>query len=603
MAATLAGGGYFFAEKYENNNGLNGLKRGLFANLLQSSEQWAEEIPLEPIAYEAYRKNKNTDTSTEIIKNLKTEERILSKECAVKSSEKPLHESVIVNEIAWMGTTDGANNEWIELRNVSNEKASIGGWTLQDKDTQINLVFPAQVALAPRGFYVLARDGANIPEIDADMVYSGSLRNSDETLSLFDSGCRLQDEVIALDDWPAGDNKEKKTMERGTDLSWHTSQAVHGTPWKENSQATITMTMTMTTTSTATTSANIVVNTPKVCTSTANNIPLHTVLINEVAWAGTAADKTSHEWIELRNTTGDKVNLNGWKFTNKDENINVVFDTNDFVDIYSYYLLERTDDDAVLGIEADKIFVSAVRNSDEFLRLIDNRCNMIDEVVAENGNWKEWPAGTASPDYRTAERSADLTWHTYSGSGTNSIFGTPRADNSPVIVSSGSFSNDSGSSPPPPSPLPPLKSGPILISEIMVGIDGNADYEFVEIYNPNSFDITLTEWTMKKKSSSGSESTLVAASRFENKIIKTGKYLLLAQDGGYTGSIIPDIKWPSSYSLAYTNNTVEIFNADGTKIDEIIWTEIPKGKSFERDSWTGNQFYVQDAPNPQNSNN
>lgn len=36
------------------------------------------------------------------------------------------------------------------------------------------------------------------------------------------------------------------------------------------------------------------------------------VVINEVAWGGTAAN-FSHEWIELYNTTAETISLNGWQ--------------------------------------------------------------------------------------------------------------------------------------------------------------------------------------------------------------------------------------------------------------------------------------------------
>src|SRR3989304_2159385 len=142
----------------------------------------------------------------------------------------------------------------------------------------------------------------------------------------------------------------------------------------------------------------------------------------------------------------------------------------------------------------------------------------------------------------------------------------------------------------------------ILVSEIMVGIDGNANYEFIEIFNPTANPIDLTGWSIKKKSSTNSESTFVSSSRLEGKIILSNKYFLLANEGGYDGSIVPDVFWPKSYTLAYSNNAIIIYNANSELIEEVSWTEIPKGQSIERESFSGNQFKIQPAPNPQNSN-
>ena len=41
---------------------------------------------------------------------------------------------VVVNEIAWMGTTVNAANEWIELRNTTGQSVALAGWTLKAAD-------------------------------------------------------------------------------------------------------------------------------------------------------------------------------------------------------------------------------------------------------------------------------------------------------------------------------------------------------------------------------------------------------------------------------------------------------------------------------------
>lgn len=148
-----------------------------------------------------------------------------------------------------------------------------------------------------------------------------------------------------------------------------------------------------------------------------------------------------------------------------------------------------------------------------------------------------------------------------------------------------------------------VNSGRVVISEILVGVDGNADYEFIELYNPSSFIVDLTGWSIKKRSSSGSESTLVSNNtkygNFKDKKILPGKYLLLAKNNGYSGNIQPDILY--SGELAYKNNAVVLYNPDGKVIEDIGWDEIVKGQSLERISWSTGEFKSQTSPNPQNS--
>ena len=140
----------------------------------------------------------------------------------------------------------------------------------------------------------------------------------------------------------------------------------------------------------------------------------------------------------------------------------------------------------------------------------------------------------------------------------------------------------------------------VLISEVMAGKDGNTNFEFIELYNASGNEIDLTGWSIKKKSSTGTESTLVATSRLEGKIVQPGKYFLLTNEGGHNGSIAPDVPWPSSYSLAYVNNAVRLYSSQGL-VEEVAWVEIPANKSWERISWEANQFQVQSIPTPQNS--
>jgi hypothetical protein len=150
---------------------------------------------------------------------------------------------------------------------------------------------------------------------------------------------------------------------------------------------------------------------------------------------------------------------------------------------------------------------------------------------------------------------------------------------------------------------PPLASDTnanthVVVNEVMAGSDSNAFYEFVEFYNPTSQQIDLTGWFVKKRSSTGSESSLVVASRFEGKVIGAGKYFLLANASSGI-SVAADVLWPQSYGLAYKNNAVVLYDASGAKVDEVAWTDIPAGRSYEREP-TGDQFVIHD-PTPQGS--
>jgi len=52
------------------------------------------------------------------------------------STENPLRNAVIINEIAWMGTSENSSNEWIELNNISGSSKILNGWQLLGKKRQ-----------------------------------------------------------------------------------------------------------------------------------------------------------------------------------------------------------------------------------------------------------------------------------------------------------------------------------------------------------------------------------------------------------------------------------------------------------------------------------
>jgi len=107
------------------------------------------------------------------------------------------------------------------------------------------VVFSATDVIAANGLYLLERtEDSSVPNISLDKKYSGALSDTNESLRLFNASCELVDEVMAEENWPAGDKDNNKTMERNDDLSgWHTYSlslpdeisGLWGTPKKANS--------------------------------------------------------------------------------------------------------------------------------------------------------------------------------------------------------------------------------------------------------------------------------------------------------------------------------------------------------------------------------
>ncbi|MDD2731868.1 MAG: lamin tail domain-containing protein [Candidatus Pacebacteria bacterium] len=162
--------------------------------------------------------------------------------CEKSQQNQAFRDKVVINEVSWMGTEESSSDEWIELKNITDNPISLSGWQLLDREKQIKIVFGENDVIAPNGFYLLERtDDNSVPIAPANFIYTGALNDSNEALYLFGNECRLEDETAAEPEWPAGDKEEKLSMERGLDLSWHSYTglgefSIMGTPKAENSQ-------------------------------------------------------------------------------------------------------------------------------------------------------------------------------------------------------------------------------------------------------------------------------------------------------------------------------------------------------------------------------
>lgn len=145
------------------------------------------------------------------------------------SSKAATTKSVVISEVAWMGTDVSYNDEWVELHNTTSSDISLDGWSLRAQDGAPDVALSGTIPAD--GYYLLERtDDTTVSGVDADLIYVGSLSNSGENLEL-----RQDTQVIdSVDQWYAGDNSTKATMERvdvesdGTlSSSWSTATSTY----------------------------------------------------------------------------------------------------------------------------------------------------------------------------------------------------------------------------------------------------------------------------------------------------------------------------------------------------------------------------------------
>ena len=110
------------------------------------------------------------------------------------------------------------------------------------------------------------------------------------------------------------------------------------------------------------------------------------VVINEVAWAGNGSAYSADEWIELYNRTNKSVNLSNWILYSATDLSPYVVLTG-AISAKSYYLLERTNDDTVSDIAADKIYTGALNNNSGENMILSYASSTIDEIPYDFNNW------------------------------------------------------------------------------------------------------------------------------------------------------------------------------------------------------------------------
>lgn len=133
--------------------------------------------------------------------------------------------AVVINEIAWMGSTGNANAEWIELANSGSAAVDLAGWRLSSDNGTPSITLAGSISA--NGYFLLERTSdATVPGITADQIYTGALSNSGVTLTLVDANSATADQVAGGAGWTniGGNNTTKETAQR-TAIGWETATA------------------------------------------------------------------------------------------------------------------------------------------------------------------------------------------------------------------------------------------------------------------------------------------------------------------------------------------------------------------------------------------
>ncbi|KKP41210.1 hypothetical protein A2229_03175 [Candidatus Peregrinibacteria bacterium RIFOXYA2_FULL_33_7] len=140
--------------------------------------------------------------------------------------------TIVINEIAWAGSSDSSNDEWIELYNNSTSDIDLTGWTIEDDETSIYEITSGTIKA--NSYFVIEDSASAVKNYDAGIVINLSLANSGDKLVLKNKDGIIVDTVNSTGGaWFAGDGSKKSTMEKidptlSGDLSTNWSSAIAG---------------------------------------------------------------------------------------------------------------------------------------------------------------------------------------------------------------------------------------------------------------------------------------------------------------------------------------------------------------------------------------
>jgi hypothetical protein len=475
--------------------------------------------------------------------------------------------SVLINEVAWSGTSAGNTDEWFELYNTTGAPINLAGWRLEADDGNPTIALSGTINAGD--YFVVAKSAGVFNDLSADLIASSiSFENEGEILTLLDpNGNQVDAANLDGGAWPAGlGSPSFATMERtgvvaDSASAWFTYNGttpvahdrnggnIRGTPGQANWITTVTITPSPTITNTPTRTS-----TPGLC---GVGIPPTSVIISEVAWAGTGAS-TSDEWIELYNPTANTINLNGWILKGLDGTPSISL--SDFnLAPGGFYVLERGDDTTISDVTANLIFTGELGNTNEVLQLYNFLGVCVDTA---NSNSGAWPAGS-TVTYGSMERLGVVTdsdaawitnvqsstWQKHDARGTSSannlIHGTPGYANWAFSVTpTASPARTSTPRPTPTRTVTPLPPPPLLVINEFVPRPGhdwngdgtvNVDDEYIEILNHGVVNVNLSGYSLDDEVNIGS-----APYRLPSLTLRPGERIvfygsetaLLLSDGG-----------------------------------------------------------------------
>ncbi|OGY27007.1 MAG: hypothetical protein A2Z42_02420 [Candidatus Woykebacteria bacterium RBG_19FT_COMBO_43_10] len=137
---------------------------------------------------------------------------------SVADSFDPNPGDVVINELMWMGSTKGASDEWIELRNMTGRTIDIGGWQITKwapaggGSEQLMLTIPAGKTIPPNGFFLIAQ----VPNSDPGTALNVAPDHTTTSITLHNDNLQVR---LFVSNWDTGGTLIDTAGNKGTPLA------------------------------------------------------------------------------------------------------------------------------------------------------------------------------------------------------------------------------------------------------------------------------------------------------------------------------------------------------------------------------------------------
>lgn len=285
---------------------------------------------------------------------------------------------VVISEIQ-AGTENGADDEFVELYNPTNQEINLTGWELRKKNSsgnENNLVSSKKFVgtIGAKHFFLIAHENYK-GNMVKDLVYSANSNNlsyDNNSVILYDSNGQ------SVDEWAwvqllKGQSLERKAwindicvssqsggefLGNGCDTGGPNDFEIRAIPHPQNSQSAAEpfMSEAGNTDFAAASNNNLNAFSPLPSPASVNqpNGPepefSDKIIISEILPNPAGADKDG-EWIELANIGGNRVNLQGWilEAKTKSGGKGYIFSGDNFIGPNGYLLVKRSQSNLVLA--------------------------------------------------------------------------------------------------------------------------------------------------------------------------------------------------------------------------------------------------------------